>query len=210
MNPGNLPEPTWIDLLRHGEPAGGDRYRGSLDDPLSPNGWAQMRQSVDHRPGGNAWQVVVSSPLRRCADFARALATESGIPLIIANDFREMSFGAWEGKTAAEILAEEDNGLVRFWQDPLRHPPPGGEPLPALIQRVTQEWEGMVAQHEGGSILIVTHGGVIRALLSHLLKIPPEYLSRLLVPYAGMTRLRLDRMPNGTMPRLFFHGGPGV
>ena len=42
---------TTIDLIRHGEPVGGRKYRGQIDDPLSDKGWTQMRQAVaDHKP----------------------------------------------------------------------------------------------------------------------------------------------------------------
>ena len=62
---------TLIDLLRHGEPRGGAKFRGHTDDPLSETGWTQMRAAVQ---GDSPWQVVVSSPLLRCAEFAAELA----------------------------------------------------------------------------------------------------------------------------------------
>lgn len=51
---------TTVDLLRHGEPAGGKKFRGAVDDPLSPLGWQQMRAAVGDFRG---WQTIVSSPL---------------------------------------------------------------------------------------------------------------------------------------------------
>ncbi len=66
---------TTVDLLRHGEPEGGNKYRGALDDPLSELGWAQMRAATGDRC---PWQAIVSSPLRRCAAFARELANRHG------------------------------------------------------------------------------------------------------------------------------------
>ena len=58
-----------IDLIRHGEPEGGRRYRGATDDPLTAAGWRQMEAAV----AGLSWQRIYSSPLVRCADFARHL-----------------------------------------------------------------------------------------------------------------------------------------
>ena len=48
---------TTVDLLRHGEPEGGKKFRGAVDDPLSPQGWAQMRTAVGD---GRDWQVIRS------------------------------------------------------------------------------------------------------------------------------------------------------
>jgi alpha-ribazole phosphatase len=57
-----------LDFMRHGEPVGGRKYRGQLDDPLSEKGWEQMRAAV-----GEAWPWtrIVSSPLLRCSEGSR-------------------------------------------------------------------------------------------------------------------------------------------
>ena len=57
---------TWVDLLRHGEPVGGSRYRGQVDDALSEKGWQQMWQAV---AGRGDWQQIITSPLQRCQAF---------------------------------------------------------------------------------------------------------------------------------------------
>ena len=63
---------TVIDLIRHGEPEGGVRIRGSRDDPLSDIGWSQMWSAVGQ---AKPWHEIVSSPLSRCAAFARELGS---------------------------------------------------------------------------------------------------------------------------------------
>ena len=193
---------TLIDLLRHGEPRGGHRYRGSLDDPLSDIGWAQMRSAVGTR---RPWQEIVSSPLRRCADFARELGTELGIPVVIEKNFQEMGFGLWEGRSSEEILTFDHDRLTRFWQDPLRNPPPGGEHLAAVQERVRAGWEALLARNHHRHVLLVTHGGVIRVLIALALGISLEHLSRITVPYACLTRLHVDRVAGRELPRLIFH-----
>ena len=65
-----MPQITTIDLLRHGEPIGGRRYRGHIDDPLSEYGWSEMWHAVS---GETPWQQIITSPLRRCREFAEAL-----------------------------------------------------------------------------------------------------------------------------------------
>ncbi len=195
---------TTVDLLRHGEPVGGRRYRGQLDDPLSEKGWAQMRAAVgDHCP----WQRIVTSPLRRCRAFAEALAARHGLALEIEPRFRELGFGEWEGRTAEEIAARDPEILLRFWRDPSNHTPPGAEPLAAFRDRVLAAWEDWQTRAAGEHLLVVTHAGVIRLLLCHALDMPYDRLFRIEVPNAGLTRLRVERNGTVILPRLVFHAG---
>ncbi|MBF0263335.1 MAG: histidine phosphatase family protein, partial [Magnetococcales bacterium] len=115
-----------IDLLRHGAPVGGVKYRGKLDDPLAPEGWEAMWATTrDHGP----WEQIITSPLIRCAAFAHALGERMKLTPRIDPRLREMSFGDWEGRTSAELLATDGDRLTRFWRNPLENPPPGGDNL---------------------------------------------------------------------------------
>ena len=194
---------TTVDLLRHGEPEGGNRYRGSLDDPLSERGWAQLRAAVgQHRP----WDVIVSSPLRRCADFARELADKLDLALEIEPDLREITFGEWEGRTITEIMLSNPQALERFWHDPVNHTPPGGEPLLDCAARVTTAWHVVLERHAGRHVLIVGHGGMIRLVLQHILEMPPRHIWRLEVPHASFSRVRVYGQGEEASPLLVFHG----
>src|SRR5690606_17024528 len=121
-----------IDLLRHGETVGGARFRGSLDDPLTEQGFRQMDAAVAN---GGPWDAIVTSPLSRCAAFAESLAVKLGIPSEIDERLREIHFGAWEGRSYAELMATAPGALTRFLGDPFRHPPPEAERLEAFRQR---------------------------------------------------------------------------
>jgi alpha-ribazole phosphatase/probable phosphoglycerate mutase len=180
---------TVIELLRHGEPVGGSRYRGQLDDALSERGWKQMWQAVDGRP---LWHQVVSSPLQRCHAFASALAERHSLPLHQEPRFVEVGFGAWEGKTRAELERLDPDQVARFLSDPVACRPPGAEPIEQFIARVSAAFEEMVQRHAGQSILVVAHAGVIRAILCAVLHIPPAAMYRIHVANAGITRLRTD------------------
>ena len=194
---------TTIDLLRHGEPVGGTRFRGALDDPLSDLGWQQMDAAVGAHP---AWQAVVSSPLRRCAAFAASLAERHGLPLEEAEGFREIGFGEWEGRTAQELMEVAPEALSRFWSDPRGHTPPGGEPFEAFAARVAAAWEGLLARQAGSRVLLVSHGGVIRLILAYILQMPLANLFRLEVPYASLSRIRVEGAGADALPQLVFHG----
>jgi alpha-ribazole phosphatase/probable phosphoglycerate mutase len=194
---------TLVDLMRHGLPVGGRRYRGRIDDPLSEEGWRQMWDCVGHVA---PWDVVVSSPLRRCAEFARALAARRNLPLEIEQGFREISFGEWEGRHVRDILADTPEQVEAYWQDPVAATPPGGEPLEAFRDRLVTAWQAVTARHTGRHLLIIGHGGLIRTLVAHHLGMPLASVLRLEVPNAGVTRLRLQQDLNGEpAPSLVFH-----
>lgn len=196
---------TVIDLLRHGEPLGGTRYRGQRDDPLSENGWRQMRAAV---AGDCPWRVVVSSPLQRCAAFARELADRHDLPLRIDADLREIGFGQWEGRTKEEVEAASPGLLARFYQDPVRNRPPGAESLEAFRERVNRAWEAILDRHGGRRILVVAHAGVIRMVVAGVLGLPLTNLYRLAVPNAGLTRVVVRQVGGRPWPSLVFHGEP--
>lgn len=196
--------PTTIDLIRHGEPVGGSKYRGQTDDPLSEKGWAQMRAALaGHRP----WEVVVTSPLARCHAFAEELTTKLGLSLDVDARLMEIGFGEWEGRTAEELLAVDPEQLTHFWNDPMHHAPPGGETLTAFRDRILAAWEDILARYAGRHVLIVGHAGTIRIAVCHVLDMPLDRLFRIQVPNAGITRIQVDINGAGVLPRLVFHAG---
>jgi alpha-ribazole phosphatase/probable phosphoglycerate mutase len=192
---------TMIDLLRHGEPVGGRKYRGQLDDCLSEKGWAQMRDKLgDHAP----WQQIISSPLSRCREFAEQLATGHGLPLQVDERLKEVGFGVWEGKTGAQLNNEDPQQLPRFRADPVNARPAGAEPLERFFRRVIEALEEIVARHRNEHLLIICHAGVIRMALAHVLEIPLNHAYRIEVASAALSRLVFDE---GVSPRLVFHDG---
>jgi len=195
---------TTIDLIRHGEPVGGTKYRGKLDDPLSEKGWQQMRNAVaDHCP----WDAIISSTLRRCAEFAQELSKRHNIPLETDARLMEIGFGEWEGKTAAELQASDPDRLHHFWSDPLNNTPPGAETLADFRQRVISGWDDAVNRHRGRHLLMVGHAGMMRMIIREALDMPLERMFRIQVPNAGITRLTIDHFEGETLPRLHFHAG---
>lgn len=191
---------TTLDLIRHGEPEGGTRLRGWRDDPLSARGWEQMWGTVGE---ANSWDLIVTSPLSRCAAFAAALGERHGLPVETEPRLREVGFGDWEGRVPGELYAEDPDGVMGFWTDPVGHPAPGGESIEAFRDRVQAAWSELLERHGERHLLLVTHGGVIRVLLGVVLGAPLSHLFRLEVPYAGLSRVRVS----GGLPRVVFHGG---
>ena len=192
---------TVVDLLRHGEPVGGKRYRGQVDDPLSGLGWEQMRAAAG---GDGPWDVVVTSPLSRCRAFAEEVAERQGLPLEVEERVMEVGFGDWEGRTAEELMAEDGEVLMRFWSDPVNNTPPGAEPLTAFRDRVVAAWQELLARHAGRHVLVVGHAGSMRMVMRHVLEMPLDRVFRLQVNYAATARIRVDRHGDLEHPRLVF------
>jgi len=190
---------TIIDLIRHGQPEGGNIYRGHrIDDPLSDLGWSQMWNAIgDTCP----WQQIISSPMQRCHAFAAQLASQKLIPLHIDDRFKEVGFGSWEGRNRDDIKRTNQQEYDDFYRDPIHCRPEGAEPIADFIHRVTQAYEDVLQQYPGQHCLIVAHAGVIRALIAHVIQAEPIGLYRIQVNNAGLSRIQHGQ--NGSM--LVFH-----
>lgn len=159
-----------IGLLRHGPTAWNreKRIQGVSDTPLDPD--------FDPRPWRDAlaahgpWDRIVSSPLRRARETARQLFPKR--PPEIAPDLREQDWGAWTGLTVAGLRRDHPGQIeaqeARGWD----FTPPGGESRRLVLARALAAIEEAVRGREGERILVVTHLGVIKILLNHLLGSP--------------------------------------
>lgn len=194
---------TVIDLLRHGEVQGGQKYRGQLDEPLSDVGWKQLRETTRIQQD---WQHIITSPLKRCAEFAKELAQTNNLTLSTNSEFKEISFGLWEGKTAEELLNTEPDHIKKFWADPINSTPPEGENLLTFEQRVVNSWNDMVTEHKGKHILVISHAGVMRIILCHILAMPLKEIFKIDVALAKASRIQIDSKYDTEWSRLIFHG----
>lgn len=193
-----------IDVLRHGEPVGGARYRGVTDDPLSETGWQQMTDAVNPNPSP-PWTHIISSPLKRCADFATQLSDTHQLTLHIEPRFAEIDFGDWEGLSSEQIMQHDAKRLKKYWQDPEHNTPPNGELLSDFESRVLMAWQEMLATEKYGHLLVATHGGVLRIIFSHVLAMPRTTLFNISAPYACLSRF--EKPDATTSTQLVFHNG---
>jgi len=186
---------TCIDMLRHGETRAGSVYLGRTDAPLSEHGFRQMAEALLDAP---RYHAVLSSPLARCAVFAQDYAQRHGLPLHFDARFQEIDFGAWDGRSAAEIAAADAGALENFWRDPVVFTPPQAEPLLSFQARVLAAWQELPARYPGQRVLLVTHGGVMRIILCHLQQRPLTELLNLSMPHATLHSIRVGQEPQQT------------
>jgi alpha-ribazole phosphatase len=174
-----------IDLLRHGD-TGQSSYRGQLDDPLSTLGWSQLRAATADR----RWDSIFTSSLCRCADFARELAAEQGVPLRVDRRLAEYHFGDWQGVSIERLAREQGDALGQFWADPVNFPPPGAEPFAAFRDRLSAALDNIAQVATSQRVLVVTHGGVIRLLRCHSEQRDFGDMANIDVPHASLHPLR--------------------
>lgn len=154
------------------------------------------------------WNRVISSPMARCVDFAREWAQRHELALEVDDRLREMDFGAWEGKTAEQLLRTDGEQLTRFWRNPDRHTPTGGESLATVQARVLLAWRTLTKRCAGERVLMISHGGPIRVILAHVLGMPSRHLLRLELPHAAISRVRVHAGVEGiSLQSLVFHAG---
>lgn len=197
---------TYLDLMRHGVCAGGHIFRGNNDVALTELGHTQMQQVVGQCAD---WSLIVTSPLQRCAQFARALAQQRAIDCMVDERLRELDFGDWEGQEIAAVWRNDSARMQAWSRDPSRNAPPSGETLAGLAQRVQACIDDLLQAYCGQRLLLVTHGGVMRVALGQALDIPLSCVNRLDVPYACLSTLAVFDDDAGRVTRLLGHNRLG-
>ncbi len=184
---------TRLDLLRHGACSDGGVYRGRTDSALNVVGKSQMTAAVVD----GDWDRIYSSPLSRCSGFAKELSDHLQIPLHRDERLIELDFGDWEGRSVEQVWQQQQQAVLKFWQDPAENPPPGGETLGSMRERTVQLLHDIHRQHNGEKVLLICHGGVIRMLLCYLLQMPLQALCQLSIDYGSLSRIDLYQNAEG-------------
>jgi alpha-ribazole phosphatase len=175
-------------LVRHAAPVDDARGRcyGRLDVGLSPEGEAQAAELVRALDGVRL-DAVASSPARRAVDTALPLAEPRGLEVEILDDLGELDFGELEGKTYDEIAETRPELYAQWMVEPTSVRFPGGESYDDLRRRVEEAAARLREAFAESTVAVVTHGGVVRALVAGVLGISPVRIFRLGVDYASVT-----------------------
>lgn len=160
-------------LVRHGATEWNSerRYCGHSDVPLAALGCEQASW-LARRLRSEEISLIYSSDLARARQTAEILARGQQVRIEVSSAWREINFGAWEGLTYAQIV-ERFGPQQDFFTGSLNVSPPGGESLAELVQRVQTAYVEMT-RNAKGDIVLVSHGGPLRALLCCILSMPLE------------------------------------
>ncbi|MFJ6784265.1 bifunctional RNase H/acid phosphatase [Streptomyces yangpuensis] len=183
--------PATFVLLRHGETALTPQKRfsgsGGSDPELSPAGRRQAAAVAEALAARGTVQTVISSPLLRCRETARAVADRLGLDVTVEQGLREVDFGAWEGLTFAEVQERFPDDLQAWLDSPKAAPTGGGESFAAATRRISATRDRLLAAHAGRTVLLVTHVTPVKILVRLALGAPPESLFRMELSAASLS-----------------------
>jgi 2,3-bisphosphoglycerate-dependent phosphoglycerate mutase len=155
---------TTVYLARHGESDwnAANRFQGHSDRPLTALGRRQADALADEVAGLAVLTAIYTSPLRRAVDTAAVVGARIGLDPVPLEDLREVDVGAWTGLSRDEVAARFPDALDRWlaggegWED--------GESYDAMASRVLAALGRIADAHPGEAVLVVSHGGPIRAV----------------------------------------------
>jgi len=156
---------TPLFLLRHG-PTAASRSGAPLgrrDLPVDPEGqalWPKVKAGLKNL----GFQHIATSDLGRARDHALELGEELGLPVRVIPELAEQDFGLWDGRPWSEIP-----DAAPFFQNPVHAVPPGGESFAACARRTLV---ALATIPQDSPLLVLAHGGPLRAILAHHLGIP--------------------------------------
>jgi alpha-ribazole phosphatase len=174
----------------------GGRVTGQLDLEADCSDHEQIARVAVRLPQNPVW---MSSQLRRARQTLDVLHTACGVmgaPVAVERDMAEQDFGDWQGRTYAELEASDADRYKKFWIAPGTTRPPGGESFADVMMRVARAVERRSASHPDADIVVVGHGGSIRAAVAQALGLGPARALALQVDPLSLTRL--DRIADAS------------
>lgn len=143
-------------------------FQGSTNHQLSRQGMGHAKLLSKHLRDDEV-DSFYSSPFEGAFETASTLAARHRRGVIRQNDLRDMDYGKWAGKTAAE-LKESDPELLITWQfKPHEHRMPGGETLQEVQERVVRTVENILSVEKGNGVCVVTHPIPVKAAMCHFM-----------------------------------------
>ncbi|MFN2517604.1 MAG: bifunctional RNase H/acid phosphatase [Jatrophihabitantaceae bacterium] len=188
--------PTRLILVRHGstEHSAQQRFSGRNDLPLNAAGQAEVAALARRVSQFGAATAVVSSPLRRARQTAEAIAAVLSVRVEVNDDFAEVDFGLWEGRTFTEAQREHPVELAT-WLASTEVAPPSGESFAAAGRRLRRGRDAVIAAHAGRTVVLVTHVTPIKTLIRLAMDAPPVSLFRIHLDPASVSIV--DYYPDG-------------
>lgn len=176
-------------LARHGQTdwnlAG--RFQGHGDIPLNELGLKQAK-AMKLRLENETIDFIYSSDLCRAVETARIISEET-IQVQTDSRLREVNFGDWEGLTYTEIQKKYPAELAAWEKDVFHNAPPGGETLEQLAGRAKVILTKLSTHQENRTILLVTHGGMIKVLICLALNLPVTMYWQFQVTTASLSEI---------------------
>jgi len=161
---------TRVFLARHGATAltADDRFAGSTDVPLGPEGQVQVERLSD-RLAAAPLVALYSSPLQRSVTTATVVGSPHGLTPVLIGGLREIDHGRWEGLRRDEVQRRYPDEYTAWERDPVHVAPQGGETGEHVLARALPVMNDIIRRHAGHSVLVVAHKATNRLLIAHWL-----------------------------------------
>lgn len=195
---------TRIYLIRHAE-AEGNLYRraqGHWDGKITDFGRRQIG-ALAERFRDTAVDALYSSDLSRTVETAGAITRYHAVPLVTTPRLREIRMGVWEGESWGDLTYRYPRQMDYFNNDPARWQVEGSEPFADVQARMTGFVLEAARKHDGGTVVLVTHGMAIRAFLMRALGVPSAEAGRL--SHGDNTSVSLLEVRDGLIKVLFYN-----
>lgn len=182
---------TVFRLVRHGEHVLAGRVLAGRTPGigLSERGRAEIAWVADFLADDET-VALYSSPLQRTRETAEILSARLDLPVGYRQDVIELDFGEWTGLTFDQVKADE---RWQLWQSCRSIAVvPGGESMRQVQDRIVGALFELRRKHRDGTVVIVSHGDVIRAALLFALGMPLDFYSRLEIALASVSTIRID------------------
>jgi broad specificity phosphatase PhoE len=182
---------TVFHLVRHGEHAlQGKILAGRTGGiGLSAKGRSEAL-AVAERLGEEKIEALYASPLDRTRETAEILGDRLGLPVVVRDDLIELDFGEWTGLTFDQVRRDERWEPWRSCRSIASIP--GGESWQRVQHRAVNALFDLRRQHADGTVVVVTHGDMIRAALLFVLGMPLDLYSRIEVGTASISTIRIN------------------
>ena len=189
-------------IVRHGETEWNaeGRIQGHTDIGLSENG-AQQARSLGQRLADRQIDVAYSSDLKRTSETARLALGHRNVVLNETPRLREYHKGIFEGMTLTEIQTQFPDEYPKYLEKDLSYAPEGGETTRDVSTRMASIFQEIKAEHLAETVLVVSHGGALRAAMVSLLGMHLEGNWSFVFGNCGLTMV--DTFADNAVLRLF-------
>lgn len=177
-------------LIRHGHTKATEEGRLYTDPSaeMTNEGFRQAHAIShwvrDHRP-----DCLLSSTAKRVITTAEVIGKELNMPVRKIDHLNEWDVGEWEGRTYLDIKKNNPEMYKSWSQDPIMNRPPGGESVADMVERVKERIQFLISEYDGKTVALVTHAGIVRAVLIHALGMPVHNFWRISVPVGTISRV---------------------
>ncbi|MDA0769772.1 MAG: histidine phosphatase family protein [Chloroflexi bacterium] len=191
-------------MVRHGETDWNieGRAQGQTDTPLNEKGHAQAKM-LGSRLAGVEFAAAYASDLTRVMETAKPIVAGRAVELQTMPELREKRYGQLEGMSFKEVEAQYPDVFKQLFDEDIDFAPPEGESDSDVYRRVGSATETLKSAHDGDSnVLIVAHGGSLRAMMVSVLNMPAEYMWRFKLANGSLSVVSLYKCGGVTLDLL--------